>query len=826
MTHLYRFGSDALAKRTQTKSKHRHCMLEPLEKRELLTASGFANGVGTEIEFTGPFSTFMPVGSGPNSYSGFSSFGVVEVPASSFALNSGVSGVNNLSLKLYNTAISGKFAPTGGSFNVYFVPNDTTALTDMRFGGPTGTKGGTQTDLAAIGTKTGDASTLGVDSTDLVGSFTISSALPQGYSQFDFTSLASGAKAGIANDLNNGTNVRLIVVALDNNAKADWEGSFANEFPQVQVDVNQAPLVSFSAPSYTVNEADQIAGNTTLATITVHRSGNPNSSLDINYQTSDGTAHAPSDYVPASGTLHWDAGDTADKTFTVSFKDITTTDPSRTLNVSLSDAGGNPITPVFPAGGTTVPVTINYLQAGQVFIDQSSYAVNESAGTVTLKVDRTGSNVSTATADVILATASGVPYLSDPQNPQDAQAGRDFGNSGNSTAPTYAVHFAAGQTQALVTVPLINVTTFAGTRSFTATLSSPSTGTQITTPANTTVTITDNAPANSATPNGITTQTNGVETNGPYAPYTNNFMNLASTPHAGFGFSTMPVLTFDSTSPIFAGGGQISTVDSLKLSIYNLSTTGNFAGTTGNFDVYLLTDDSVPDTSLVYGGGTGNTGPTVIGTQATPLLVGTANFTNNQVGYNDFIFDNLSAAVKSALTADYNSGGASTIRFAITPSQGSPVAADWEGNYLVNQPQLTLLTQTGSVASPPPTVTGVVVDGTTWTAGACGATERRPRQRVGLFDSGRLGPTQAAAMGQRQSDPGAIQRERQRLAIQPEHQWRQWPVRRQQFQLQRHDVYRHLDVGQFARRRSFEYCRTRQWRWRRNQHHGQPGARR
>ncbi len=589
----------------------------------------------------------------------------------------------------------------------------------MRFGGPSGTKGGTQVGLDAIGTTTGDASTLGIDSSDLVGTFAISSALPQGYSEFSFSSLGTGAQTGIVNDLNNGTNVRLIVVANDNNAKADWEGNFANDYPQVQLDVNEAPLVSFAAPTFSVNEADQVAGNTTVATITVHRSGNPNSALDINYQTSDGTAHQPSDYTAASGTLHWDAGDTTDKTFTVSFQDITTTDPSRTVNLTLSDPGDNAIAPVFAAGGNTAAVAINYLQAGQVSIDQSSYSVNEAAGTVSINFDRTGSNVSSSTADVILTTANGVPYLSNPQDPQDAQAGRDFGTAGNSAAPTYAVHFAAGQTQATVTVPLIDVTTFADTRSFTATLLDPSTGTQIVGPATTTVTITDNAPANSQTPNGITTQTSGVETSGPF--YVNNFMNLVSTPHAGLSFSTMPVLTFGTGSSVFSGTTPISTVDSLKLSIYNLATTGSFAGTAGSFDVYLLTDDTVDDTALVYGGGTGNTGPSVIGTQASPILVGTANFTNNQVGYNDFIFDNLSSAVKTALTADFNSGGASEIRFAITPSQGSPVAADWEGNYLVNQPQLTLLTQSGTVATPAPTITGLAVDGTSWTSAGLSA---------------------------------------------------------------------------------------------------------
>ena len=158
---------------------------------------------------------------------------------------------------------------------------------------------------------------------------------------------------------------------MDNTGKVDWDGNYTGTYPQVQVDVNEAPLVNFSAPTYSVNEVDQISGNHTVATITVDRSGNPTSALTIHYATSDGTAHQPADYTATSGTLSWAAGDTSPKTFTVTFNDITTTDPSRTMNVTLTDPGGNPITPIFPAGGNSSTVTINYLQAGKVSIDQS-----------------------------------------------------------------------------------------------------------------------------------------------------------------------------------------------------------------------------------------------------------------------------------------------------------------------------------------------------------------------------------------------------------------------------------------------------------------------
>ena len=687
-----------------------------MESRQLLTATALANGVGTDIEYSGPYGTYMPVGS--PAYNGYSSFGNIDIPANSFGLNSGVSAVNSLSLNLYNSSAVGvgnqNYLPTGGEFAVYFVPNDTVTVSNMRFGGPGSLAGSPFTGLAALGTTTGGASSLNVDSTDLVGTFTVTSALPAGYSTFPFSSLGAGAASGIAADLNNGTNVRLAVVPMDNTGKVDWEGDYSGSSPQVELDVNEAPLVNFDSSTYSVSETDQVSGDHTIATIAVQRSGNPSGSLDINYATSNGTAQQPADYTAASGTLHWNAGDTTDKTFTVSFNNITTTDPSRTVNLTLTDHGGNPIAPIFPAGGNTATLSINYLQAGKLSIDQSSYSVDEAAGTVAVKVDRSGTNVATSTADVTLTTANGLPYQISPQDPQDAQAGRNFGTLGNSSAPSFPVHFAAGQTQATVNIPIIDLKTFADTRSFTASLANPSTGTQIVTAASqTTITINDDAVANGVTLAGLATQTDGIETNGPYSGDANSFLPLVSAPTGGFNFATMPVLTFGTGSAVFPTG-TTSTVDSVKLSIYNTATTGSFAGVPGSFDVYLLTDNTVPDSELEYLGGVGNTGPSVIGSQASPVYIGTASFPNNQVGYNDFVFDNLPASVKSALTADLNSGGTSGIRFAITPSQGSPVAADWEGNYFYNQPQLTLLTEPGTAAAPP-TVNNVLVDGTSWT---------------------------------------------------------------------------------------------------------------
>ena len=258
------------------------------------------------------------------------------------------------------------------------------------------------------------------------------------------------------------------------------------------------------------------------------------------------------------------------------------------------------------------------------------------------------------------------------------------------------------------TVPLLNVKTFAGTRSLNIALSNPTGSVVLGTSTTAALTITDNAVT---APNGVDTPTGtpsySVELTNTGTAQPNGFAALSSTSSANGGFGpSAPLFEFSTGSSVFPTTYNTSTVDSVKLSLYNTATTGSFGGKPGNFDVYLLTND--PDAPLATPsyrylgpdgttttGADGNTGPTVIGSQGSPLLVGTGTFTNNAIGFNDFIFDNLSAGVKTAITADLN--GKTPIRFVVTPSTGSGVAADWEGNSTFNsgsqKPVLTLIAE-------------------------------------------------------------------------------------------------------------------------------------
>ena len=262
------------------------------------------------------------------------------------------------------------------------------------------------------------------------------------------------------------------------------------------------------------------------------------------------------------------------------------------------------------------------------------------------------------------------------------------------------VNFSTGQNTATVMISLINVKTFQGTRNFTINLSNPSSCAlgAITQEA---VTITDN-PVTATAPNvGIDTPVSSpsysaeIEASGPGS--VNSYLSLCATPHNSFGYADFPELEFSygaagTPNPL---GYQIGTVDSLTVSIYNTATApGGYGGTPGSFSVWALTDDSVLTSSLKYNSSA--SGDLLISGVSGAVKLGTAQFTNNVVGYNDFTFDNIPTAVSNAFVTEQTNG--LPIRLVVIPNDPN-VTADWEGNYSgspTEQPKLTLLVEKSS----------------------------------------------------------------------------------------------------------------------------------
>ena len=715
--------------RTRQKSKKPDRRFSPgflgtegmLEQRLLLSTippAAVRPTYGAGIETSGPFyvNSWMDVqavghGSGA---AGFATWGELEFnyPSPGLGTPTGVSDISSVSMQINNTSAPGtaNYGAKDGSFSIYVIPNNTVPASSMTLVGSSGGLGSinvpgvTITSADLVGTWSTTALTTGY--TTYTGSTTGSTSNNPSHVTGSSAVLGSDAISWMKNAMNTGQNVRFAVVANDTSFQTDWEGNYSSNYPLLQLNATTAPDVNFQNAPYTVTETDQVPAHTTPLTFNITRQGTSSDLANpttIHWAAANSTVPAGG-FTAQNGNVVFPAGVTSEPV-TINFNNISTTQLTGVVNITLSDPGGNTPAPVFYA--TTTTGTINYLQAVDVNLSPATVTVDESAGTVSLTVTRTGSGVATLATTVNYATANGTPYLAsnDPngQAADDAQAGRDY------TATSGTLSWAAGDgTTRTITVPILDVETFNTTntlnavtppttalsRYFTVSLSGQSNGTAIGA-GQSTVTIT---PDNWATSHVLTsaatpTHTNEVEPGGPYLPYTDSWMAMNSNVHNSFGYQDMPELEWTyAGQPSLYPTQPVRAVDTVRLSIYNTAISGGYGGTPGSFDVYILDDNSVADTSLTYQGGPGATGPVVIGSQATPLLLGTAYFPNNVVGYNDFTFDNIhdnNPAASASLTAKLNAH--QEVRFVITPSLGSPVAADWEGNWVQNQPQLNLM---------------------------------------------------------------------------------------------------------------------------------------
>src|SRR5262249_55826652 len=122
-----------------------------------------------------------------------------------------------------------------------------------------------------------------------------------------------------------------------------------------------APTLEFSSPTYSVVD------NAGTATITVTRAINTAGSVTVHYATSDGSAHAGTDYTATSGDLSFADGETT-KTFSIPIPNHGQPGSPLTLNLTLSNPNGNgavlgmPSTAVLSISSSAVVHTITYDQ--------------------------------------------------------------------------------------------------------------------------------------------------------------------------------------------------------------------------------------------------------------------------------------------------------------------------------------------------------------------------------------------------------------------------------------------------------------------------------
>lgn len=208
-------------------------------------------------------------------------------------------------------------------------------------------------------------------------------------------------------------------------------------------------------------------------TVTVNRMGGSSGAVSVAYSTANGTATAGTDYTATTGTLHWADGDASSKTFSVAISNATPYSGSKTFAVELSDAIGTnlgtPISATVTISGDASPAV------GSLDLSASCYAVAQSAGSLTVAVNRTGG--SSGAISVAYATANGT-----------AVAGTDY------TATSGTLQWADGDASPKnFSVAISGATPLSGSKTFTVALSSPSAGATISSPGSAAATISGGA---------------------------------------------------------------------------------------------------------------------------------------------------------------------------------------------------------------------------------------------------------------------------------------------------------------------------------------------
>jgi len=160
--------------------------------------------------------------------------------------------------------------------------------------------------------------------------------------------------------------------------------------------------LNFSSTGYTSNE---LAG---AMIFPVTRSGGNLGVLNIQYATSNLTAIAGVNYVPVSGSLHWDSGDTTTRYITVPILH----DGLVTVDKQFQVALFNPSVPGSAGTRTLATATIVNTDAfGTLQFSAPSYNVSENGGYATVTVTRAGGSAETVSASFRTADSTAYQFF-------------------------------------------------------------------------------------------------------------------------------------------------------------------------------------------------------------------------------------------------------------------------------------------------------------------------------------------------------------------------------------------------------------------------------
>ena len=247
------------------------------------------------------------------------------------------------------------------------------------------------------------------------------------------------------------------------------------------VSINDNDTTALSAPAGTMqltSAAITVNENAGSLQVSVTRIGGVGGAVSAQYATSNGTAVAGTDYTASSGILLWADQDGSSKTISIPITDENLTSGSKAFILTLNNPTGGASLGADASAAITIAdndtATSPPAPSGTLQFSSSTFSVNESAGTVSLRVFRSG-GMAGAVA-VTCTTGNG-----------SAIAGADYGAT--NTALTWAD---GDSTTKQLNVPIYNEQLTSGTKTFTVALSAASGGASLGTPATAVVTINEN----------------------------------------------------------------------------------------------------------------------------------------------------------------------------------------------------------------------------------------------------------------------------------------------------------------------------------------------
>ena len=300
-------------------------------------------------------------------------------------------------------------------------------------------------------------------------------------SNFTATPGVDYTAVGSALNFTNGESVKTIVIPIVNDLLVEGDETFGITLSSpssgaqifgitsaVCTIIDNDAAVRFTSSTYNVNE------NGVQATITVVREAITNSTVAVNYATSDGTATGGADYVSTSGQLVFTNGQTS-KTFTVQIIDDTLVEGAETVLLSLSSPTGQ--VQLVSASAATLTIVDNdggsILPAGSLLLSESiaptNNAIDPSETVTVLFALRNVSGVNMTNLIATLLVTNGITVPSAAQSygalvNNGASASRPFtftasGTNGGTIAATFNVAEQSGQGYGRVTFNYVLGTT-------------------------------------------------------------------------------------------------------------------------------------------------------------------------------------------------------------------------------------------------------------------------------------------------------------------------------------------------------------------------------